>query len=434
MKINSIIMMITGVCLASCSSDEVISLETGDSFSKEGIGYVVIDDSNKKMTVEAVSCGGGDIVIPTTVEYGGKNYQVETVRLQKADQPVTSLTISEGVKTVERIAEGSGVLSIKKLVLPGSMMYVDDQFVNCLELEEVYLSEGIMRLHDDAFINARLRELHIPASLTEIGVSDTSDPGQFHLNVDRLETIDVADGNSVFDCGDRKNVLIHKPSQGLMTGNSSFYIPKGVKTICKYAFRWSEQYDKEVVIDIPEGVETIESWAFEAPRISSITIPASVKDVLAGAFRGDGLRTLKIAEGSEQLRFHDQYGGYARCILSYTPNVGLNLDEVYIGRNTQLFVLNAFDPSETMKLNTLKIGPKVTSLNWTKEEWTNGWSVDTIVSTIEKPDWVYPRFPENVFKNAELIVPMRTLQFYRSAEGWKEFSAITGVDPILIMF
>jgi len=377
-------MMLFGVCLASCSSEEVISLETGDAFSKDGIGYAVLGNSQKNQTVEAVSCGGGDVIIPSTVEYGGKTYQVESVDLQ-ADQPVTSLTLSEGIRSLERIADGAEGSNIRKLVLPGSMMYVG-----------------------------------------EYGTTD--EPGQFHLNVDCLEVIDVADGNPVFGCGDRKNVLIYKPSQSLIMGNSSAYIPKGVKTICGNAFCWSEQYDKLVAIDIPECVETIEFEAFKAPTISSIRIPSSVTSVLEGAFNGDHLQSLVIEDSSEQLHFRSRYGMYARCIVPYSfmVDTSLNLDEVYVGRNTELFVLNAFAPSETMKLKTLTIGPKVTSLDWmTYEEWTiSRWSVDTIVCHIEHPDEVYPRFPEAVFKNTILIVPTGTKQLYQSAEGWKDFSVI----------
>ena len=150
--------------------------------------------------------------------------------------------------------------------------------------------------------------------------------------------------------------------------------------------------------------------------------------VLEGAFNGDHLRSLVIEDSSEQLHFRSRYGMFARCIVpySYMVDTSLNLDEVYVGRNTQLFVLNAFAPSETMKLKTLTIGPKVTSLNWmTYEEWTIGrWSVDTIVCHIEHPDEVYPRFPEAVFKNTILIVPTGTKQLYQSAKGWKDFSVI----------
>ena len=381
---KNIYMMLFGACLASCSSEEVISLETGDAFSKDGIGYAVLGNSQKNQTVEAVSCGGGDVIIPSTVEYGGKTYQVESVDLQ-ADQPVTSLTLSEGIRSLERIADGAEGSNIRKLVLPGSMMYVG-----------------------------------------EYGTTD--EPGQFHLNVDCLEVIDVADGNPVFGCGDRKNVLIYKPSQSLIMGNSSAYIPKGVKTICGNAFCWSEQYDKLVAIDIPECVETIEFEAFKAPTISSIRIPSSVTSVLEGAFNGDHLQSLVIEDSSEQLHFRSRYGMYARCIVPYSfmVDTSLNLDEVYVGRNTELFVLNAFAPSETMKLKTLTIGPKVTSLDWmTYEEWTiSRWSVDTIVCHIEHPDEVYPRFPEAVFKNTILIVPTGTKQLYQSAEGWKDFSVI----------
>lgn len=381
---KNIYMMLFGACLASCSSEEVISLETGDTFSKDGIGYVVLGNSQKNQTVEAVSCGGGDVVIPSTVEYGGKTYQVESVDLQ-ADQPVTSLTLCEGIRSLEKIADGTEGSNIRKLVLPESMMNVGEY-------------------------------------------GTTEEPGQFHLNVDCLEVIDVADGNPVFGCGDRKNVLIYKPFQSLIMGNSSAYIPQGVKTICGNAFCWSEQYDKPVAIDIPEGVDTIEYEAFKAPIITSIRIPSSVTSVLEGAFNGDHLQSLVIEDSSEQLHFHSRYGMYARCIVpySYMVDTSLNLDEVYVGRNTQLFVLNAFAPSETMKLKTLTIGPKVTSLNWmTYEEWTNSrWSVDTIVCHIEHPDEVYPRFPEAVFKNTILIVPTGTKQLYQSAEGWKDFSVI----------
>lgn len=384
MKVKLFYMMLFGACLASCSSEEVISLETGDAFSKDGIGYVVIDNSQKNQIVEAVSCGGGDVVIPSAVEYGGKTYQVESVDLQ-ADQPVTSLTLCEGIRSIERIVDGSSGSSIRKLVLPRSIM-----------------------------------------SVGEYGTPD--EPGRLNLNVDCLEVIDVADGNPVFDCGDRKNVLIYKPSQSLIMGNSSADIPKGVKTICGNAFCWSEQYDKLVAIDIPEGVETIEFEAFKAPTISSIRIPSSVTSVLEGAFNGDHLQSLVIEDSSEQLHFRSRYGMYARCIVPYSfmVDTSLNLDEVYVGRNTQLFVLNAFAPCETMKLKTLTIGPKVTSLDWmTYEEWTiSRWSVDTIACHIEHPDEVYPRFPEAVFKNTILIVPTGTKQLYQSTEGWKDFSVI----------
>ena len=297
---KNIYMMLFGACLASCSSEEVISLETGDAFSKDGIGYAVLGNSQKNQTVEAVSCGGGDVVIPSTVEYGGKTYQVESVDLQ-ADQPVTSLTLSEGIRSLERIADGAEGSNIRKLVLPGSMMYVG-----------------------------------------EYGTTD--EPGQFHLNVDCLEVIDVADGNPMYGCGDRKNVLIYKPSQSLIMGNSNAYIPKGVRKICGGAFCWSEQYNKPVAIDIPEGVDTIEYEAFKAPIITSIRIPSSVTSVLEGAFNGDHLQSLVIEDSSEQLHFHSRYGMYARCIVpySYMVDTSLNLDEVYVGRNTLLFVLNAF--------------------------------------------------------------------------------------------
>lgn len=372
--------------LASCSSsDEVINLEVGDSFAKDGVDYSVLQNSAKNKTVKAVSCDGGDVVIPSMVAYGGADYLVESVDLRKAEQPVTSLTISEGISNVSTIVGNENLCQIRRVTLPGSMEYVDNQLAYCPELEEVYLSEGIKRLDGEAFLNARLRELHIPASLTEIGSGGnygTSDrPGSVFLLADRLEKIDVASDNPVFDCGDKSNVLIFKPSRGLMTGNSSGYIPKGVKTVYGYAFRWSDQYDKEVVIDIPDGVEMIEGWAFEAPRISSITIPASVQDVLGNAFRGDGLKSVKIADSSEELRFHDQYGGPARCFCPYSEGTGLNLDEVYVGRNTQLFVLNAFEPNSTMKLGTLTISPMVTLQNWdTYEEWTNNWTVSTVVN------------------------------------------------------
>lgn len=379
-------LLIVGL-LASCSSsssEDVLNLEIGDSFVKDGIGYSVLQNDAKNKTVMAVSCEGGDAVIPSMVAYGGTDYLVERVDLQKADQPVTSLTISEGISKVLTIVGNANLCQIRKVTLPGSMEYVSNQFAYCSDLEEVYLSEGIKRLDGEAFLNARLRELHIPASLTEIGAGGyygTSDtPGAIYLFADRLEKIDVASGNPVFGCGDKGNALIFKSSQGLMTGNSGGYIPKDVKTIYGYAFRWSDQYDKEVTIDIPDGVEIIESWAFKAPRISSITIPASVTDVLWSAFRGDGLKSVKIADGSEELRFRDQYNMPARCFIPYSEIYDWDLDEVYVGRNTQLFVLNAFEPSPSMKLGSLTIGPMVTSQNWdTYEDWTNKWTVGSVV-------------------------------------------------------
>lgn len=428
-KNNTLLYVFLVGLLASCSSsDEVTILKTGDSFDKDGVSFCVLQNSDNGKTVEAVSCVGGDVVIPSMVAYGGTDYLVESVDLRKAEQPVTSLTISEGISNVSTIVGNENLCKIRRVALPGSMEYVDNQLAYCPELEEVYLSEGIKRLDGEAFMNARLRELHIPASLTEIGSGGnygTSDrPGAIYLYVDCLEKIDVASDNPVFGCGDKSNVLIHKPSKGLMTGNSSGYIPKEVKTVFKYAFRWSDQYDKEVVIDIPDGVETIEGWAFEAPRISSITIPASVQDVLGYAFRGDGLKSVKIADGSEELRFHDQYNMPVRCLIPYSEIYDWDLDEVYVGRNTELFVLNAFEPSSSMKLGTLTIGPMVKSLNWnTYEEWTNKWTVTSVVSYIGDPALVDPLFPESVFNDAVLYVPQDIKESYM-VSSWNRFAQI----------
>lgn len=163
---------------------------------------------------------------------------------------------------------------LKSIVIPGGVTKIGScAFEDCAGLMSVTIPDGVVTLGRYAFSGCHnVRSVTIPASVTEIGDS-------VFAYCFSIECFDVSDDNANFVAG----------SDGLLT--------KDGKTLVR-------AFDVEDAT-IPAGVERIAFGAFSgSSRITSLTIPRSVKEIGNGGFDHfvgcDSLTTIKVAKGDAE--------------------------------------------------------------------------------------------------------------------------------------
>ena len=176
-------------------------------FEVDGICYKLLSIDANEVEVTAGGDYRGDMVIPGTVVYDGKEYVVTAI--------------------------GKGA------------------FERCADLTSIVISEGVSMLSSDAFSQCtNLKSVTIPSTLEETA---------FYYAFDfckGLENIVVADNHPTLES--RGNAIIRKESLELIFGCKSTVIPDDVTGIAPYAF-----YNTDIEeVKIPNSVTRIGEYAF----------------------------------------------------------------------------------------------------------------------------------------------------------------------------
>ena len=214
------------------------------SFEKDGIFYKINSDATSvSVTYGAKSSNSysGDVVIPPTVTFEGKEYIVTTIDILAFKQctDLTSVIIPE---TVTRIGSWAfaGSYSLESIVIPNSVTRIDGgAFESCYGLRSVRLSDSLTTLGGSAFIECvNLESINIPNSLTCIGVK------------------------AFYSCSNLKTVII----------------PKSVTKIENNAFNYC--ISLKDLYCLPEQVPETSANAFDGCYMESVTlyVPASAAD------------------------------------------------------------------------------------------------------------------------------------------------------------
>lgn len=185
--------------------------------------------------------------------------------------------VPEGTKSI-----GSSAFSwsnLKKVIIPGSVTEIEgNAFLLCQSLQTVVLSEGLEKLGSYAFQwCTSIKTITLPSTLRETD-------GNPFMECHKLSQVIVAGDHAFYEVLD--GALVNKQDMSLVWYASTdkrkhFEIPSGVKTINTKAFNNSKI--QELVI--PEGVETIKEWAFSGSTgLTRVTLPASLKSIEVQVF------------------------------------------------------------------------------------------------------------------------------------------------------
>ena len=289
--------------------------QTQDGFFWKVIGYdevQLIEDQNKASDYGANYADlTGDVVIPSTVEYGGKTFRVTSIGYQafRSNQGITSVTIPEGVTDVGYSAFFM-CMKLAKVSLPDSLEYVDTYAFNTFiatefdrvpanlkwigesafqqaKIDTLDLPEGLTHIGNKAFYLSAVKSLSLPESVTEYG--DYIFYGCENLSYVELPGNMKETPEGIFwNCTSLKRISL---PQGLTKiGNASFYgsgleritLPDTVTEIDDWAFAWLTNMK---TIDIPDSVETIGFSAYiYAAGVETIRLGAGVTSVGKDAF------------------------------------------------------------------------------------------------------------------------------------------------------
>ncbi len=293
-----------------------------------GIYYTLDSSSLTAKVVKGSTSYSGDVTIPATVTYGGKVYTVTTIsnstfyncsQLLTVKIPATVNTIEprafyNGCKKLSAITVDTnndwftdidGVLytkDMKKLVrcpmatagifnIPDGVEEIcASGFMYCFSLTEITIPNSVIKIEVDAFFNCyRLEKIHFPASVQSI-----------YYNVlqacDELSYITVDANNQYFTSED--NVLFNKEKTKL--------IQCAPKKVGDYV--------------IPNTVTELLQTAFYGCKLTSITIPETVKTIGYNAFNYcNNLKNLYCLAKEPPFLYHYTFYGVDKSIPVYVP-------------------------------------------------------------------------------------------------------------------
>ncbi len=324
---------------AGCTSLTEVNVDPASTFFKSEDG--VVYDFAKTEIVFFPQGKSGEYEIPATVTTINNGVFQNVTKLTKLTINNTITYIGDNafngasIPVIEFVGEAKGTLvigdnafknaTLGTLTLPAHTVSIGNSAFYMTSAEEVVLNEGITSLGDYAFWGAEL-EITVPASVKTIGdycFAARVEAGWWTyyygpsvtLTVEnsKLETI----GNHAF----RENENVE-----------DIVIPASVKTIGNYAFYACTELG-DVTFASGSVLESIGAFAFahESTYDSSyyfetITIPGTVKTIGAYAFANTRLTTVIFEEGTEDL-----YLGATYVDRGYNESMGAYYTDIYRG-------------------------------------------------------------------------------------------------------
>ena len=282
----------------------------------------------------------------------------------------------------------SGLTSV---TIPNSVTSIGyGAFIACSGLTSVTIPNSVTSIGNNAFAGcSSLTSVTIPNSVTSIG--ERAFWGCYGLT-----SVVVKNGNIVYDSRDNCNAIIETSTNTLISGCKNTIIPNSVTSIGDGAF--GACFDLTGVT-IPNSVTSIGNSAFMGcSGLTSITIPNSVTSIGNDAFfKCSGLTSIEI------------------------PNSVTSIGE------------SAFEYCSG--LTSVTIGNSVTSIGFGAFAYCEGLTSITCEAanppTCDGSSYVF----YNVDKSIPLYVPAASIQAYKTANAWSDFTNIQatstqGIDDV----
>lgn len=259
-------------------------------------------------------------------------------------------------------------------------------FSSCYALTDMALPNTVTELGSWAYSHCRsLTKVHFPKALIGIGLNAL-------VGCENVTSMEVEQGNPVFDSRDNCNAIIRSATNTLVAGCQTTVIPNTVTSIGRSAF-----YDCANLtnITIPTSVTTIEEAAFyRCRKLREVEIPDMVTTIGEAAFT--------LCQGLVSVKIPDNVVSLGKEAFEYCHDI----KTLVLGSSLADIGDNAFHNCYNLKEITVKATTPPTC-------GTKG---------------VFTGVNKDV---CELIVPSASVDLYKAAFEWKDFkNIILGTEDI----
>ena len=299
--------------LATVTIPEGIETIGFNAFSHSGLKTLTLPSTIRDMMQSFVSCEQLETLTLTDgiTELDGSFYYCHALKEVRIPGSIKKLSYQDFMSCnsletvvfdegVEEIAGFTDNPKLKNITIPSTVKKIGS-LRNNPSLETIFIPEGVeyLAMFDDC---TALKQINIPSTITYIGS---------FKNCNALEKVIVADLKSW--CHARHRVDGWYPPQQ----------PSGMLYLGTV-----EQNEPITKLEIPEGTERVEAWAFEyLTSLTSVSIPSTVKYLGGGTFYGcTNIEEIVLPEGLEQFGYKE-FAGCTKLAKLTIPSTVIKIDQ-----------------------------------------------------------------------------------------------------------
>ena len=428
---NAIIVTGTNALVLGCSTtvipEGVTSIGRYAFYGCDGLTSITLPESLESIGENAFEdCSGlTSINIPVSVTSIGRDAFYKCSSLVSVVIPVNVTCIEWGAF--------SCCNSLTSITIPENATSIGNYaFFRCSGLASITIPESVTSIGDYAFSGCSgLVSITIPESVTSIGYSAFN--GCSGLTSITIPESVTSIGDYAFSgCSGLTSITI--PESVTSIGDDAFQNTawyenqsEGVVYAGKVLYRYKGTMPENTSIEIKEGTKGIAGRAFyDCDGLASITIPESVTSIAGYAFYGCSLTEVQISSIEAWCNI-DFGGSYANPLL-FAENFCLDgepIVELTIPNSVTAVKDYAFDGYDTLTSVTLPEG--ITSIG--ASAFSRCSSLTSITCEAETPPTIGSSLTfSEVDKSISVYVPSSSVEAYRAAEYWNEF---TNIQPMV---
>ena len=376
------------------------------------IGVVASGTCGDNLTWELTNVGR------LVIEGEGEMYDFSSGELAPWDEykeVIRAISIREGVTTIGSYAF-LNCTALESVKIAGSVASIGESaFAYCSSLASITIPEGVIEIKDFAFADCvSLRDANISSTVEYI-------EGRTFLRCDNLSSIQINRENPVYYSGNNHDYILEKNSKTLVYSVRND-ITEDVEHLGDFAFACRKDLGH---LDIPQGVISYGDYTFLNSSINSIKIPSSLKYCGFATFGGYGydceLEAVYIDDLTSwfYIDFKEIYGSPLYLAKSLFLNGG-KIEVLSIPNNISVlkkYALAGWNGKEVILPSSIA-EIKVCAFYGCS-------SLTTITCEAATPPTIDDSSTfDAVDKSIPVYVPAGSVEAYKSAQYWSEFTNI----------
>lgn len=420
----------------------------GSMFASVEIDGIAYNLNATDLTAEVTSKSEkytGEIIIPTSIILNDTVYAVTSIGFSAFYwcEGVTSIALPNSITSIKNQAfwgcTGLSSLSIPSTVrtignnafyscrglasitIPGSVTRLEgDDFSDCTNLTAILVEEsslnycsvnGVLFNKDKSMIvrypvGKQETSYTIPDSVTIIGSGAFEDCTNL-TSITIPGSVNTVNYDAFEDCRSLTSIIVDASNPNFCSINGDLYSKDQTSIIYYPLGKHGTSYI------IPDGVTRIGSYAFYGcTDLKSVTIPNSVTSIGCLTFYNSGLISVEIPNSVTSI----ESNAFTSCRDLTSINIPNNLTAISHGVFTHC-----------AKLTSITIPENITSIG--SQAFFCCTSLKSITcEAVTPPSVGYNSVFYEVPKSIPLYVPAESVEAYRAADGWSEFTNILPIE------